>query len=80
MSFQMVNCTLRARTRVDFDGKTFTVQQPEARPFTRINYREPWKLELRVVENGCIRLLKPQAYSEFAAIIKPNIASAWGNR
>jgi predicted dehydrogenase len=40
------NVSMRAKTRLDFDEKTFTVRQPEARPFTRINYRAPWKLEV----------------------------------
>jgi predicted dehydrogenase len=40
------NVSMRAGVRLDFDDKTFTVRQPEARPFTRINYREPWKLEV----------------------------------
>ena len=40
------NVSMRAHTRLDFDEKTFTVGQPEARQFTRINYREPWKLEV----------------------------------
>jgi predicted dehydrogenase len=40
------NVSMRARTRLDFDERTFTVRQPEARPFTEINYREPWKLEV----------------------------------
>jgi len=39
------NVSMRAQTRLDFDEKTFTVRQPEARQFTRINYRAPWKLE-----------------------------------
>ncbi len=40
------NVSMRAKTRLDFDEKTFTVRQPEALPFTRINYRAPWKLEV----------------------------------
>jgi predicted dehydrogenase len=40
------NVSMRAKTRLDFDEKTFTVQQPEARQFTQINYRSPWKLEV----------------------------------
>jgi predicted dehydrogenase len=40
------NVSMRAKTRLDFDEKTFKVKQPEAAPFTRINYRGPWKLEV----------------------------------
>jgi hypothetical protein len=40
------NVSMRAGTRLDFDEKTFTVRQPEARQFTRIDYRAPWKLEV----------------------------------
>jgi hypothetical protein len=40
------NVAMRAKTRLDFDEKTFTVKQPEARPFTKINYRAPWKLQV----------------------------------
>ncbi len=40
------NVSMRAKTRLDFDEKTFAVRQPEARRFTAINYREPWKLEV----------------------------------
>ncbi len=40
------NVSMRAKTRLDFDEKTFTVRQPEARQFTAIRYREPWKLEV----------------------------------
>jgi len=40
------NVSMRAKARIDLDDKTFTVRQPEARQFTRINYREPWKLEV----------------------------------
>jgi len=40
------NVAMRAKTRLDFDEKTFTVRQSAALPFTRINYRAPWKLEV----------------------------------
>ena len=40
------NVSMRAKTRLEFDVKNFTVTQPEARPFTRFNYRAPWKLEV----------------------------------
>ena len=35
------NVSMRAKTRLDFDEKTFTVRQPEARPFTQINTGSP---------------------------------------
>ena len=40
------NVSMRAKTRLDFDEKTFTVRQPEAASFTRYKYRAPWKLEV----------------------------------
>jgi predicted dehydrogenase len=40
------NVSMRAKTRLDFDEKTFAVKQPEARPFTKIRYRAPWKLSV----------------------------------
>jgi predicted dehydrogenase len=42
----LANVSMRARTRVDLDAQTFAVRQPEAAPFTRIDYRAPWKLEV----------------------------------
>jgi predicted dehydrogenase len=42
----LANVSMRAGTRVDLDEKTFAVRQPEALPFTRIDYRAPWKLEV----------------------------------
>jgi predicted dehydrogenase len=40
------NVSMRAKTRLDFDPKTFTVKQSDAKQFTRINYRSPWKLQV----------------------------------
>jgi len=40
------NVSMRAGVRLDFDEKTFTVPQPEAQKFTKINYRAPWKLQV----------------------------------
>jgi predicted dehydrogenase len=40
------NVSMRAKTRLDFDAKTFKVAQREAAPFTRVDYRAPWKLEV----------------------------------
>ncbi len=40
------NVSMRAKTRLDFDENTFTVRQSEARQFTKVNYRAPWKLEV----------------------------------
>jgi predicted dehydrogenase len=42
----LANVSMRAKTRIDFDAQTFTVRQAEAWPFTRLNYRAPWKLEV----------------------------------
>lgn len=42
----LANVSMRAKTRVDLDEKTFTVRQPEAIPFTKLDYRAPWKLEV----------------------------------
>jgi predicted dehydrogenase len=42
----LANVSMRAKTRVDLDEKTFTVRQPEAAPFIRVDYRAPWKLEV----------------------------------
>jgi len=40
------NVSMRAKVRLDFDEQTFRVRQSEAEPFTRFNYRAPWKLEV----------------------------------
>jgi predicted dehydrogenase len=40
------NVAMRARLRLEFDEKTFSVKPSEARPFLRANYRSPWKLEV----------------------------------
>jgi hypothetical protein len=42
----LANVSMRAKTRVDLDEKTFKVRQAEALPFTKIDYRAPWKLEV----------------------------------
>jgi predicted dehydrogenase len=42
----LANVSMRAKTRVDLDEKTFTVRQAEAIPFARLDYRAPWKLEV----------------------------------
>jgi hypothetical protein len=42
----LANVSMRAGVRCDLDPKTYRVKQPETRPFTRINYRAPWKLEV----------------------------------
>jgi predicted dehydrogenase len=42
----LANVSLRAKVRCDLDEKTYIVKQPEARPYTRVNYRAPWKLEV----------------------------------
>jgi hypothetical protein len=42
----LANVSMRAKVRCDLDEKTFAVKQSEARPFTQINYRAPWKLKV----------------------------------
>jgi predicted dehydrogenase len=42
----LANVALRARCRLDWDDSRKTVLQPEALPFTKANYRAPWKLEV----------------------------------
>jgi hypothetical protein len=42
----LANVSMRARVRCDLDANTYTVKQPEAREFTRMRYRAPWKLEV----------------------------------
>jgi predicted dehydrogenase len=42
----LANVSMRAKTRLDFDPKTFKVAQPAASTFTGIDYRAPWKLEV----------------------------------
>lgn len=40
------NVAYRSRQRVDWDPKTETTSNPEARPYLRREYRKPWKLEI----------------------------------
>jgi predicted dehydrogenase len=40
------NLALRTKLRLDWDEKNWTVQQKEARPLLKANYRRPWKLEV----------------------------------
>ncbi|MEK7408369.1 MAG: Gfo/Idh/MocA family oxidoreductase [Acidobacteriota bacterium] len=40
------NLALRTRQRLDWDDRNQTVQQPDARPHLRRDYRPPWKLEV----------------------------------
>jgi hypothetical protein len=42
----LANVSMRAKVRCDLDPNTYQVKQPEARPFTRMQYRSPWKLEV----------------------------------
>ena len=42
----LANVAMRANVRLDIDEKTLAVRQPEARPFNKIDYRPPWKLEV----------------------------------
>jgi predicted dehydrogenase len=40
------NIATRAKIRIDYDDKTGTALQKEARPFMSHEYRKPWKLEV----------------------------------
>jgi hypothetical protein len=40
------NVSLRAKVRVDFDWKTWTSPQKEAKALMAYHYRAPWKLEV----------------------------------
>jgi hypothetical protein len=42
----LANVAMRSRMRIDWDEKNWTVQQKEARPLLKANYRKPWKLEV----------------------------------
>jgi predicted dehydrogenase len=42
----LANVAMRARTRVDWDEKNWSVQQEAAKPFVKTAYRSPWKLEV----------------------------------
>jgi predicted dehydrogenase len=42
----LANVAMRARTRLDWDEKAWTVAQKDARPYLKANYRKPWKLEV----------------------------------
>lgn len=42
----LANVSMRAKVRCDLDPVTLKVKQAEARPFTEIRYRAPWKLEV----------------------------------
>jgi len=40
------NVSLRSRLRIDWDDKAGAVRQRQARKYTKISYRKPWKLEV----------------------------------
>jgi predicted dehydrogenase len=42
----LANLSIRAKSRVDWDEKNWTVKQDEVKPFLKARYREPWKLEV----------------------------------
>jgi len=42
----LANVSMRAKTRVDWDEKTWTVRQEAAKPYLTAVYRAPWKLEV----------------------------------
>jgi hypothetical protein len=40
------NLAYRAKMRLDWDDRAYTVEQKDARKFLRREYRAPWKLEV----------------------------------
>jgi hypothetical protein len=42
----LANVALRAKTRITWDEKNWTVAEKEAKPLLKSNYRRPWKLEV----------------------------------
>jgi predicted dehydrogenase len=42
----LANVAMRAKVRLDWDEKAWTVAQDAAKPLLKANYRAPWKLEI----------------------------------
>jgi predicted dehydrogenase len=42
----LANVSLRSGVRIDWDEKAWTVKQDEAKPYLKMKYRKPWKLEV----------------------------------
>ena len=42
----LANVAMRAKMRLNWDEKNWTVQEREAKPLLKSNYRKPWKLEV----------------------------------
>jgi hypothetical protein len=42
----LANISMRHHLWLDWDDKAFTVAQPEAKQYLKLNYRAPWKLEV----------------------------------
>ena len=42
----LANIALRHGMTLDWDGRAFTVKQPEAKQYLKAKYRSPWKLEV----------------------------------
>ena len=42
----LANLALRHATTLDWDDREFTVRQRDAKPFLKLKYRSPWKLEV----------------------------------
>jgi predicted dehydrogenase len=42
----LANVSLRSGVRLDWDDKAWTVKQDEAKPYLKMKYRKPWKLEV----------------------------------
>jgi predicted dehydrogenase len=43
---QLANISMRAKSRVDWDEKTWSASQAAAKPFLKTEYRHPWRLEV----------------------------------
>ena len=42
----LANVAMRSKLRLDWDEKSWTVHQKDARPYLKAKYRKPWKLEV----------------------------------
>ncbi|MFN7543356.1 MAG: Gfo/Idh/MocA family protein [Acidobacteriota bacterium] len=42
----LANLSMRFKTRLDWDEKSWTVKQAEVKPYLKAKYRAPWKLEV----------------------------------
>jgi predicted dehydrogenase len=42
----LANLSIRAKTRIDWDEQNWTSKQDAVKPYLKMRYREPWKLEV----------------------------------